>query len=111
MLEPNLSPEDNLALNSRVPRNNDEDACMLVQLLVLRQVEFDPSEAGIVSTLTEERNPLLRSGPFLHEVAKTVVRIVEPGLVFGATSRSHRQSQLTEFWSSETRERLHHPDT
>jgi hypothetical protein len=84
LFEPLFTTKDDLTVDTGMPGDDDEYVRVLVQVRILAQLESDGSEAGVVCTLAQKRDPLARSHLLFDQVAETIVRFVEPILVFGA---------------------------
>jgi hypothetical protein len=84
LFEPLFTTKDDLAVDTGMPGDDDEDVRVLVQVRVLAQLEFDLSEAAVVCALAQKRNPLVRPYSLFDEVAQAIVRVVEPILILGA---------------------------
>jgi hypothetical protein len=82
--EPLFTTQDDLAVDTGMPGDDDEDVRVLVQVRVLAQLESDGSEAAVVCALAQKRNPLVRPYSLFDEVAQAIVRVVEPILILGA---------------------------
>jgi hypothetical protein len=85
LLEALFTTKDDLTVDPGMPGNDDEHVRVLVQIRVFAQLKANGSEAAVVCTLAQERNPLVRPYSLFDQVAQAVVRVVEPILVLGAS--------------------------
>jgi hypothetical protein len=85
LFEPLFTTKDDLAVDTVMPGDDDEYVRVLVQVRILAQLECDGTEAAVVCTLAQERDPLVRLHLLFDKVAETIVRFVEPILVLGAS--------------------------
>jgi hypothetical protein len=83
LLEPLFTTKDDLTVDTEMPRDDDENVRVHVQVRVFAQLESDSSEAAVVCTLAQERDPLVRPHSLFDQVAQAIVRFVEPILVLG----------------------------
>jgi hypothetical protein len=84
LFEPLFTTKDDLTVDPGMPGDDDEYVRVLVQVRVFAQLESYGSEAAVVCTLAQKRDPLVRPHSLLDQVAQAIVRVVEPILVLGA---------------------------